>query len=173
MKIAIIGYSGSGKSTLARKLGEHYRAKVLHMDSVHWLPGWNERPLVEEKEIVNRFLAEQESWVIDGNYGKVAFERRMAEADRIVFMNFPRRICLFRAWKRYLTYRGKTREDIGEGCPEKIDWEFVRWILHDGRSKRHQENYGKVQEMYADKVTVICKPIELKQYLIATCGTED
>jgi Adenylate kinase and related kinases len=43
MKIAIIGYSGSGKSTLAAKLGKFYHAEVLHLDSVHFLPGWVER----------------------------------------------------------------------------------------------------------------------------------
>ena len=44
MKIAILGTSGSGKSTLAKRLGEAYGLPVLHMDTVHFLPGWVERP---------------------------------------------------------------------------------------------------------------------------------
>ena len=52
MKIAIIGYSGSGKSTLARKLGAIYNAEVLHLDTVHWLPGWKERADEEKMNIV-------------------------------------------------------------------------------------------------------------------------
>ena len=44
MKIAILGTSGSGKSTLAKRLGERYGLPVLHMDTVHFLPGWVERP---------------------------------------------------------------------------------------------------------------------------------
>lgn len=165
MRIAIIGYSGSGKSTLAKKLGGYYRAEILHLDSVHWLPGWQERPLSEEQKIVNGFMDRNASWVIEGNYRKVAFERRLKEADLIIFMNFPRRICFFRAWKRYFTYRGKTREDMGEGCPEKMDWTFIRWILHDGRSKRHREAFRKVQEDYREKVVVIRNPRELKNFL--------
>ena len=43
MKIAILGTSGSGKSTLAKRLGERYGLPVLHMDTVHFLPGWVEQ----------------------------------------------------------------------------------------------------------------------------------
>ena len=43
MRIAIIGYSGAGKSTLARALGERYACPVLHLDALHFLPGWKER----------------------------------------------------------------------------------------------------------------------------------
>lgn len=52
MKIAILGTSGSGKSTLAKRLGERYGLPVLHMDTVHFLPGWVERPFAEEEAMV-------------------------------------------------------------------------------------------------------------------------
>ena len=68
MKIAILGTSGSGKSTLAKQLGEQCGAPVLHLDAVHFLPGWVERAPEEEKTILSRFLDEHDSWVIDGNY---------------------------------------------------------------------------------------------------------
>ena len=54
MKIAILGTSGSGKSTLAKRLGERYGLPVLHMDTVHFLPGWVERPFEEEETIIRR-----------------------------------------------------------------------------------------------------------------------
>lgn len=67
MKIAILGTSGSGKSTLAKRLGERYGLPVLHMDTVHFLPGWVERPFAEEEAIVRQFLDENAGgWVIDG-----------------------------------------------------------------------------------------------------------
>ena len=43
MKIQIYGYSGSGKSTLAHDLGAKLELPVLHMDTVHFLPGWQVR----------------------------------------------------------------------------------------------------------------------------------
>lgn len=155
MKIAIIGYSGSGKSTLAQRLGKKYNANVLHLDTVHWLPGWQERNVQEEKEIVEDFLDSNLSWVIDGNYGKVLYDRRMQEADKIIFMNFNRFACLYRAFKRYFRYKGKSRASMTEGCSEKIDLEFVLWILYKGRDKKHKQRYNSVLEKYPYKTVVI------------------
>ena len=129
MKIAIVGYSGSGKSTLARRLGEYHHAEVLHLDTVHHLPGWKERDRESEKQIVEAFLDEHAAWVIDGNYSKLFYERRMEEADRIVMLLFNRFSCLYRAYKRYRKYKGKTRPDMAEGCGEKMDRAFAWWIL--------------------------------------------
>ena len=67
MKIAIVGYSGSGKSTLAKFLSEKLNLPVLYLDTVHWLPGWQERPKEETKAIVAKFLDENKGWVIDGS----------------------------------------------------------------------------------------------------------
>ena len=85
MKIAILGTSGSGESTLAKRLGERYDLPVLHMDTVHFLPGWVERPFAEEEAMVRQFLDENAGgWVIDGNYTKTCYARRLEEAGGTV-----------------------------------------------------------------------------------------
>ena len=89
MKIAVIGYSGAGKSTLARALGERYGIPVLHFDRVHFTPNWQERDREEARQIVHEFM-EQDQWVMDGTYSKFEYERRLEEADEIVFMDLPR-----------------------------------------------------------------------------------
>lgn len=61
------------------------------------------------------------SWVIDGNYRKLEYERRLQEADRIIFMDFNRFSCLFRAYRRYLDHKGRARSSMTEGCEEKLD----------------------------------------------------
>ena len=157
MKIAIIGYSGSGKSTLARKLGQKYGVEILHLDRVHWLPGWQMRTREQKNAIVGEFLDAHASdgWVIDGTYSKQHFDRRMDEANSIIFMNFNRFACLWRVVKRYRTYRGRTREDMGEGCNEKIDFDFAMWVLFRGRTRTVRQRYRNVVEKYGDKVTVI------------------
>ena len=142
MKIAIIGYSGSGKSTLAQKLGKKYNVGVLHLDAVHHLPGWQSRPRESEQAIVEEFLNANAGWVIDGNYRKLSYERRLEEADRIVILSLNRFSALHRAMKRYRKYKGQVRPDLGEGCPERMNFEFVRWILHGGRTK---ENRAHIQ----------------------------
>ena len=155
MKIAIVGFSGSGKFTLARKLGERYAADVLHMDSVHFLPGWVERPREEERAILAEFLDTRENWVIDGNYRKVCFERRMEEADRILILNFSRISRLFRVLKRYRTYKGRTRASIGAGCPERINGEFLSWVLFKGCGKTHKKLHKDLAARYGEKVEFI------------------
>ena len=49
---------------------------------------------------------ERESWVIDGNYAGLLQERRMEEADRIVFLDVCRGRCLLQALGRYWRHRG-------------------------------------------------------------------
>ncbi len=151
MRIAIIGYSGSGKSTLAAQLGQSYGVPVLHLDSVHWLPGWVERAREEEKALVRAFLDRNESWVIDGNYSALYYEERLEKADRIIFLNFNRFVCLHRAAKRTRQYRGRTRPDMGAGCTEKMDLEFAKWILYTGRTGRIRERYRKLRSAYPQK----------------------
>ena len=121
MKIAVIGFSGGGKSTLARRLGDLYGVEVLHLDTVHHLSGWRSRPREESRAMVEAFLNTHDTsgWVIDGNYGKLAYDRRMEEADRIVMLLLNRLDCLQRVC-RYRTYRGSSRPDMTEGCREKI-----------------------------------------------------
>jgi adenylate kinase family enzyme len=133
-RIAIVGPGGAGKSILARRLGERLGLPVVHLDAEHWRPGWVETPAEEWAEKV-RALARGERWIIDGNYGGT-MEIRFAAADTIVFLDFPRRICLWRVLRRQLRYRGRSRPDMTEGCPERISLPFVRWIWEYPRTRR-------------------------------------
>lgn len=164
MKIAIIGYSGSGKSTLARKLGEMYHAEVLHLDQVQFLPRWEERPMPEKAQIVSSFLDSHDAWVIDGNYSGLSYERRMEEADQIILLLFNRFTCLRRAYRRYRTYEHTSRPDMAEGCEEKLDWEFVKWILWGGRSKRARARYQGILRTYPQKTVLIKNPRQLNTF---------
>ena len=164
MKIAIIGYSGSGKSTLARLFSERYGIEVMHMDCVHWLPGWVVRAEEDKQRIVREFLDANESWVIDGNYPKLCYERRLEEADLIVEMLFNRFACYRRAWKRYRTYKGRSRPDMTEGCDEVIDRAFTKWILFTGRTKARRREFSDIAERYPGKTVVIRNQKQLTAY---------
>lgn len=164
-KIVIIGYSGSGKSTLAQELGNRLGCEVLHLDCVHWLPGWKERDNAGQNQIVSEFMDSHNSWVIDGNYKSACYARRMKEATQIIFLDFPVYLCLYRVWKRYFTYRGKSRESMSEGCEEKIDKEFIWWIIHEGRDKIHKARYRKVCKEYSEKTVILKNPKAVKNFL--------
>ncbi len=164
MKIAIMGYSGSGKSTLAQKLGEYHQCDVFHFDAVQFLPGWEIRDFDERMSLSKAFLDTHDSWVIDGTYSRFHLDRRLEEADMIILMLFNRFNSLYRVTKRYLKYRNKTRPDMAEGCSEKLDWEFVKWVLRDGRKQKTKDLFQRIQTEYADKVVVIKNQRQLDQW---------
>ena len=165
MKIAILGYSGSGKSTTARLLGQKLDIPVLYLDTVYWLENWQVRPAEESKAIVADFMNSNDNWVIDGNYKAMLQTERLAQADIIVFFSFNRFTCFARAFGRYLKYRGKTRPDMAKGCDEKFDFEFMKWILMDGRTTQKKKAYKNMCKKYADKVFVLRNQAQLDDFL--------
>lgn len=165
MKIAVIGYSGSGKSTTSDTLGQRLGRSVLHLDRVNFLPGWQERERRESRRVVEDFMAQNSRWVIDGNYSFMAQQARLEAADLILFLKLNRFVCLWRAVKRYLEYKGKTRPSMAENCPEKLDMEFVRWILWDGRDKKHADSYKNIINSYKDKIIIIKNQRQLDNFL--------
>ena len=144
MKIQIIGYSGSGKSTLAKKLGLFYNIPYLHLDNVQFYGDWQERTLEEQNEIVNKFIQENNNWVIDGNYSKVS-PIRFEISDITIFLNYNRFYCYKKCKERYKLHKDSPRESCP--CKEKFDLEFKKWILFNGRTKqrrkKHIENLNK------------------------------
>jgi len=126
MKIMIIGCAGAGKSTLAQKLGSKLAIPVYHLDAYYWQPGWQALPKDQWVEFQQQ-LVQKEQWIIDGNYGGT-FEIRMQAADVVILLDFPRRTTMYRIFKRRIKYHGKTRSDLNEKCPERLDWDFIKWV---------------------------------------------
>ena len=164
MKIAIIGYSGSGKSTLAKKLSEIYNCPLLYLDTIQFKANWKIRDIDEGRLMVGEFL-KNDSWIIDGNYREFLQEKRLQDADKIIFMNFPRRICFPQAFKRYLHYKNKTRESMADGCNEKFDLEFIKWLLFEGRKKSIKNHYNEICKCYKDKITIFRNNKDVENFL--------
>jgi len=125
----IIGSGGAGKSTLARQLGKMLDLPVIHLDAVHWQPGWVAMPKDEWCGKVAE-MTQGERWIIDGNYGGT-LPARLAVADTIIFLDYPWWLCLWRVLRRRVQYHGRTRPDLSPGCPEQLDWEFLKWVCVD------------------------------------------
>lgn len=127
-KIIVAGVSaGVGKSTFAAKLGEDLGLPVYHLDAYHWKPGWQEATK-EEFKAAQQTMVEEERWIIEGNYSST-FDIRMAQADTFIYLELPLVVCLYRVLKRWLTNIGKVRPDMGPGCPEKMEWDFLKFIV--------------------------------------------
>ncbi|MCY8466948.1 DNA topology modulation protein [Bacillus atrophaeus] len=161
-KVVLIGSGGSGKSTLARQLGTALKINVYHLDALFWKPNWVGVPKDEQRKVQNELVSKEE-WIIDGNYGGT-MDLRLNAADTIIFLDIHRTICIFRAFKRILQYRNKTRPDMGEGCEERFDLEFFKWIWNYPKTKR-PEILKRLEQLSKDKQVIILKsPKEVQNF---------
>ena len=161
-RIIIIGCGGAGKSTLARQLGEKLDIPVVHLDTLFWKPGWVE----SSTEEFDRKLAielEKPKWIMDGNFNRTMPER-VAKCDTIIYLDYNRLVCLWGVIKRNLTNRGKVRPDMGEGCPERIDFEFLKWVWNYNRDKR-ERNYRLLNEAFHAETVVLKNRKMVKRFL--------
>jgi adenylate kinase family enzyme len=159
-KILIIGCSGAGKSTLSIELVERLQLPVLHLDALFWNEGWVPTPRPEFRNKLQSEL-EKPAWIIDGNFNST-IEMRAQYADLIIFLDFPNWLCLSRVFKRRWMYRGKTRPDMAEGCPEKVDWEFVKFIWTYPKKKR--PGVLQMLERADAEVLILKSPREMEKW---------
>ena len=152
-RIIIIGCGGAGKSTLARKLGEVLDLPVVHLDKLFWKPGWVETTAEEFDALLAQELA-KDQWIMDGNFNRTMPER-MKRCDTIIYLDFSRCACLLGVLKRVITTYGKVRPDMGEGCPERIDLEFLKWVWNFNKNKR--ESYYKLLNEAENVETIVLK----------------
>ena len=152
-RIMIIGCGGAGKSTLARQLGEKLKLPVVHLDRLFWRPGWVQ---VSQEEFDAQLQAElaKDKWIMDGNFNRTIPER-VAKCDTIIYLDFNRFTCLWGVTKRFVTNVGKVRPDMGEGCPEKVDLEFLKWIWNFNKDKR--ESYYRILNEATHAQTIVLK----------------
>ena len=135
-RILIIGCGGAGKSTLARQLGEKTGLPVVHLDQLFWHPGWVEST---KDEIDAKIMEElgKPQWIMDGNYNRT-LPLRLQSCDTVIYLDFSRFACLFGVMKRVLTTYGTVRPDMAEGCPERFDLDFIKWVWNFNKTKRER-----------------------------------
>jgi len=167
-KIMVIGSGGAGKSTLARRLGEVTGLPVIHLDKEFWHSGWVDTPR-EAWRAKQRDLLAPLRWIADGNYGGT-MDLRLEHADTVIWLDYSRYLCVFRALRRRVVNWGRVRPDMSEGCPEKIDREFLKWIWQFPKTQRD----GIVQrlEQYPSiNLMVFHHPAETARFLRGLAGS--
>jgi adenylate kinase family enzyme len=125
-RVLVTGSPGSGKSTLARELGEKLQVPVIHLDFHFWKPGWQPVEEVVFRERVSELCATP-AWVMDGNYAQT-FDIRIPRADTLVWLECSRVTCLLRVLRRSLRDYGRSSGRLPAGCPERIDYQFYRYV---------------------------------------------
>lgn len=162
-RILVIGSSGAGKSTYAVALGRLLKLPVIHLDKEFWQPGWVEMSREEWREKASE-LVKKDSWVMDGTYDN-SLDIRLPRADTVIFLDYPRRICLWHAAKRIAANHGQVRSDMAKGCPEKIDWSFIKWIWNYRRD-RYPVIYDSLEKYFSHGTLIVFRnPSEAAKYL--------
>lgn len=142
-RVAVVGSGGAGKTTFALACSAATGLPVIHLDEHYWRPGWIESD-PEEWRHRQGVLLSGDRWIADGNYGS-SLDLRLSLADTILWLDFPRRLCLFGALRRTLLNFGRPMQ--AAGCPERFDREFLMWVWrfpHESRPKLVDgiERYG-------------------------------
>ena len=126
-RILILGAPGSGKSTLSRKLAKSLNIEAILLDKYYWQPNWVET-VSDVWEIKLYKLLIKESWIMDGNYID-SLADRIKYATHIVYLAIPWYKSLYRIILRMIKYRNKTRPDMNAECKERLNLEFVQFLL--------------------------------------------
>lgn len=160
-KIIVLGCCGSGKSTLTRELQQKLKIPIIHLDKLFWKPNWINCSN-EEFDILLKEEMKKECWIMDGNYLRTIPIREKA-CDVIIYLDFPRWRCMLRVIKRVIKSYGKVREDMGEGCPERLDFEFLKYVWNF-----HEKNCDKIDEILSaskKQIYILKTPKQVKKFL--------
>lgn len=160
-KIVVLGCGGAGKSTFSRALGARLGLPVTHLDRLFWQPGWQATEEQAWREI-QRGLVAGDAWVLDGNYAGT-LDVRLAAADTVIFLDFPRRICLTRVIRRTIASRG--RDIQAPGCPDKVDREFLSWIWNFRTQTRPEVLAAIAEHGKQTEQVILGSPREVRQFL--------
>ena len=161
-RILIIGCSGAGKSTLARALSQKLGLPLIHLDQLWWTGEWKH---VTREEFDSRLAmaVNMDRWIIDGNYSRT-IPMRLPKCDTIIYLDFNRWECLLSVAQRWFRYRGKKRPDMGGNCPERLDWEFIKFIWNFNQNNRVR-NYTWIAQAQHAKAIVLKNRKQVKHFL--------
>lgn len=162
-RVMIVGQPGSGKSTLARNLGQRTGLPVVHTDRIHWMPGWQPRPMAKKLALM-RAAEARDAWIIEGNLS-ATWDTRLERADTVIVLLFPIWLRALRVAARTVRDYGRSRADLPDDCPECFDTEFWRYIWRTRHSGRFGLQVLAARAEGKANVVVLDSPRAVRQFL--------
>lgn len=148
-RLRVVGNSGSGKTTFAIALASRLGLPHLELDEVFWDANWTLRDVAEARTTLAAFLAGagRDGWVMDGNWNS-RLNGMLDGADRIVWLDYPRRVIMPRILRRTIG-RGITGRPLWHGNTENLRNLLRRdpernivlwsWTQHDAYRERYRQ----------------------------------
>ena len=162
-RVLVLGSSGAGKSTFALKLSAITGLPVIHIDQLYWGAGWVPVPRELYLQRMHEAVA-GDRWIMEGN-SPSTLDLRMPRVDRIILFDRSRLACIARIGRRIATSYGKVRADMAPGCPERFDWDFLKWVW-DYPNKDWHELIGAIDRHNArDRTTTLHSDREAAAFL--------
>lgn len=161
-KVLVIGCPGSGKTTLSIKLADKLALPLVHLDTLFWRDNRKQTSRDEFDELLMKELVKPR-WIIDGNFSRT-IPTRLKYCDTIIYLDFPRLVCLRSVLKRCLVSYGKSRPDMGGNCPEKVDFTFLKSVWQFNRTQRNK-TYSLLKEQHDTKIIILHSRKQVKEFL--------
>lgn len=170
-RIQIVGPSGSGKTTLAKELSREFGIPHYELDSIFWLPEWQEKPTIEfRREVLS--IIKKPNWILCGDYIDRLNGLTLKYVDVVIWLNYTPRVFVPRMMVRTIR-RWITREKIlGNNKESQINFWFrpsksllfiTLKLYKTGGRRRQEAKISKYQ--YTGQIIEIKSPRELKKWL--------
>jgi adenylate kinase family enzyme len=115
-RILVVGMTGAGKTSAARRIAARLEVPFHEMDALALGPGWSTPPDLVPRV---RAIAATPGWVFDSYGYPQVRDLLWAAADGIVWLDYPRRLVVWRAWRRSM-WRTLRRERVFGGNRETL-----------------------------------------------------
>jgi len=173
-KFFIVGSGGAGKSTLASILSEQQGIPSFELDQLFWNDAW----VVADADVFqNRvsLVVSQSQWILDGNYRGTVFNKVYSAADTLVWVNFPRRVVVYRCAVRALRMLVLRRKFYGKDLPPTI-WGSIK-LLGFVWKTFHERNLFLAEQIknfeFSGRRTFVLKSkSDINAFLEELCVTE-
>ena len=134
---------------------------MIHLDQLAFRPGWVSVPK-DEWRAQQESIVQGESWIIDGNR-ESTMPIRLGACDTVIFLDYPRAVSTFRALKRQLLNRGRSVQ--AEGCPERLDVGFIRWVWRYNTAHRPRTLRLISEHARTAQLITLRRPRETERFL--------
>ena len=140
-RIHIVGTTGSGKTTLANNLSAKLGYPHIELDALWWDSDWT-NPSVEEFRRRVTHAISGDTWVIDGNYGRVR-DIVWTQAQTVIWLDYPLWRILSQLFIRTIR-RIANQEDLWNGNRERFSGAFLSreslfiWALQTYRRRKRE-----------------------------------